>query len=431
MISPFFIKDAAQFVGKEVVLKGWVYNKRSSGKIHFLQIRDGSGFIQAIAVKSEVTPETFAAAEKVTIESSVEITGIVREDKRAPDGYELIVKSLKIIQLADEFPIGKKDHGPDFLLNNRHLWLRSKRQWAILRIRNQIILALNEYLQKNAFVKIDSPIITPSACEGTTTLFEIDYFGEKAYLSQSGQLYLEAAIGSVGRCYDFGPVLRPEKSKTRRHLIEFWMMDAEAAFVEFDEILKIEEEMIQHTVQSVLANCMMELQILERDTKPLKAIKRPFVRITYKEAVQILNKLGSDIKVGSDFGNDDETILMNHYKTPVFITHYPAEVKAFYAKKDPHDDSYSLTADLLAPEGYGEVIGGGEREWEYKKLVTEIKKRNFDMKEYDWYLDLRKYGSVPHSGFGIGLERMVARICKLPHVRETIPFPRLLGRFRP
>ncbi|MBI4008747.1 asparagine--tRNA ligase [Candidatus Roizmanbacteria bacterium] len=431
MKTTFFIRDAAKFVGKDVEIKGWVYNKRSSGKIHFLQLRDGSGFIQGIVVKSEVSSESFAAAEKVTIESSILARGIIREDKRAPDGYELTVKELEIIRLADEFPIGKKEHGPDFLLSNRHLWLRSKRQWAILRIRNQLILAINEYLQKNGFLRVDTPIITPSACEGTTTLFEIDYFGEKAYLTQSGQLYLEAAIGSVGRCYDFGPVMRAEKSKTRRHLIEFWMMDAEAAFVDFDAILKIEEELIYHITQSVLVNCEKELQILERDMTFLKQIKIPFPRITYLEAVKTLNSLGSDIKVGSDFGNDDETILMNHFLSPIFVTHYPAEVKAFYVKRDSKDKSYALSADLLAPEGYGEIIGGGEREDDYQILLDEIKLRNIDMKDYDWYLDLRKYGSVPHSGFGIGLERMVAWLCKLPHVRETIPFPRLLGRFRP
>ena len=425
------IKEINEFIGKEVIIKGWVYNKRSSGKIHFLQIRDGSGFIQAIILKGEVSSESFAAAEKVTLESSVEMAGIVREDKRAPDGYELTAKELTIIQLAEEFPIGKKEHGPDFLLNNRHLWLRSKRQWAILRVRNEIIRSLNEYLQKEGFVRVDTPIITPSACEGTTTLFEIDYFGEKAYLSQSGQLYLEAAIGSLGRVYDFGPALRAEKSKTRRHLIEFWMMDAEAAFVDFIGILKVQEEMVYHIIQSVLKNCQKELEILERDTQVLSSIKLPFVRLTYKETIKLLNSLGSDIKIGSDFGNDDETILMNHYKKPVFVTHYPAEVKAFYAKKDPNDGDFALVADLLAPEGYGEVIGGGERESDYDTLIREIQKRNLNVKDYDWYLDLRKYGSVPHSGFGIGLERMVAWICKSPHVRETIPFPRLLGRFRP
>lgn len=425
------IKNIDKFVGKEITVKGWVYNVRSSGSIHFLQVRDGSGFIQATIVKSDVSAEVFLLVNKITLESSVEIKGIVIKDKRAPDGYELKVLDLTLVQLAEEFPIGKKEHGPDFLLSNRHLWLRSKRQWAILRIRNKIILAINEFLQNNDFVRIDTPIITPSACEGTTTLFDIDYFGEKAYLSQSGQLYLEAAIGSMGRCYDFGPVLRAEKSKTRRHLIEFWMMDAEAAFVDFAGILKVEEDMIYFILQKVLKNCVRELQIIERDISNLTSIKPPFPRINYKEAVKILNKLGSDIKSGSDFGNDDETILMNHFKTPVFITHYPSSVKAFYAMKDPRDNNCALAADLLAPEGYGEIIGGGEREWNYEKLAEEIKKRNFDVQDYNWYLDLRRYGSVPHSGFGIGLERMVAWVCKLSHVRETIPFPRLLGRFKP
>lgn len=431
MNSAFSIRDKKTFIGKEVTIKGWVYNMRTSGSIIFLQIRDGSGFIQATVIKDGVAEKDFEEARKLTLESSVIIKGTVREDKRAPDGYELTVKTLNAVSLSEEFPIGKKEHGPDFLLSNRHLWLRSKRQWAILRIRNAITLAINEFLQGQGFIKFDSPIITPSACEGTTTLFDIDYFGEKAYLSQSGQLYLEAGIFSFGRVYDFGPVLRAEKSKTRRHLIEFWMMDAEAAFCDFEEILKIEEEMIFSVIQYVLKNCKEELRMIERDTSFLSDIKLPFPRLSYKEAITLLNKLGSDIQTGSDFGNDDETMLMNYYKTPLFVTRYPAQVKAFYAKKDSKDDTYSLTADLLAPEGYGEIIGGGEREPEYRKLVSEIKKRKFDMEDYQWYLDLRKYGSVPHSGFGIGLERMVAWICKLDHVRESIPFPRMLERFRP
>ncbi len=431
MNSGFFIKDKKKYIGKEVVIQGWVYNIRTSGSIIFLQIRDGSDFIQATVMKDETPEKDFDVAKKLTLESSVKVSGIVREDKRAPDGYELTVKNVEVVSISDDYPIGKKEHGPDFLLSNRHLWIRSKRQWAILRIRNAITLAINEFLQNDGFIKFDSPIITPSACEGTTTLFDIDYFGEKAYLSQSGQLYLEAGIFSLGRVYDFGPVLRAEKSKTRRHLVEFWMMDAEAAFCNFEEILQIEEEMIFSIIHYVLKNCENELQMIGRDTTLLREIKLPFPRLSYKEAIKLLNKLGSDIQTGSDFGNDDETILMNYYKTPLFVTHYPAEVKAFYAKKDTQDETYSLTADLLAPEGYGEIIGGGEREPDYKKLVTEIEKRNFNMKDYDWYLDLRKYGSVPHSGFGIGLERMVAWICKLEHVRESIPFPRMLGRFRP
>jgi asparaginyl-tRNA synthetase len=432
MTKEFFIKDVKNFVGKEVILKGWVFNKRSSGSIVFLQVRDGTGTIQATVFEDEVSKKIFSETEKLAIESSVLLKGLLKKEQRAPTGFEVAVRDLSIISFsADDYPIGKKEHGPDFLLANRHLWLRSKRQWAILRIRNQLINAVNEFLQKNNFIRIDTPIITPSACEGTTTLFEIDYFGEKAYLTQSGQLYLEAAIYSFGRCYDFGPALRAEKSKTRRHLIEFWMMDAEAAFVDFEGMLKIEEDLIFYLIQDVLHNCPEELKIIERDTTPLKIIKLPFIRLRYDEAVKKLNELGSDISWGTDFGNDDETMLMNFYKQPVFITHYPAEIKAFYCKRDSQNSKLALSADLLAPEGYGEIIGGGEREDSYEKLVASIKSHQYKMEDYNWYLDLRKYGSVPHSGFGLGLERLVNWICKLDHVRESIPFPRMLERFRP
>ena len=428
MISAFFIKDAAKFVGKEVEIKGWIYNKRSSGSLHFLQIRDGSGFIQGTVIKGEVPEKLFNEIKELTIDSAVTVKGIVREDKRAPEGFELTVKDLRVVSLSQDFPIGKKEHGPDFLLTNRHLWLRSKKQWAILRIRNQIIISINDFLLKNGYIKIDSPMITPSASEGTTTLFELDYFGKKVFLSQSGQLYLEAAIYSFGKVFDFGPVLRAEKSKTRRHLIEFWMMDAEAAFVDLNGILEIEEKLIQAIINDVLRNCEKELKILERDTSLLKNINVPFPRLTYDKTIKKLQELGSDIKWGTDFGNDDETILMNHYKTPLFVTHYPAHVKAFYTKKKSGEEKLSLSADLLAPEGYGEIIGGGQREDDYEKLLAEIKKHNYNLDDYSWYLDLRKYGSVPHSGFGVGLERLVAWICKLEHVRESIPFPRLLER---
>lgn len=432
MNDEFLIKDADKFIRKEVAIKGWVFNKRSSGSIIFLQLRDGTGVIQATIIKSEVPGKIFSEAEKLTLESSVSLSGLLKEEKRSPTGYEIAVKDLSIICLSPEdYPIGKKEHGPDFLLANRHLWLRSKRQWAILRVRNQLINGINEFLQKNNFIRIDTPIITPSACEGTTTLFEIDYFGDKAYLSQSGQLYLEAAIASFGRCYDFGPALRAEKSKTRRHLIEFWMMDAEAAFVDFEGMLKIEEDLIYYLIQSVLENCEEELKTIERDTMPLKKIKLPFLRLKYDEAVKKLKELGSDISWGIDFGNDDETILMNHYKQPVFVSHHPAKVKAFYCKRDSKNNKLVLSADLLAPEGYGEIIGGGEREDSYDNLLASIKSHNYKVEDYNWYLDLRKYGSVPHSGFGLGLERLVSWICKLEHVRESIPFPRLLERFRP
>lgn len=431
MNKEFFIKDTKDFIGKEVTVKGWVFNKRSSGSITFLHVRDGSGFMQATVIKDQVPEKAFKTAAELSLESAIAIKGLVREEKRAPGGYEISVKDLNIISLSEEYPIGKKEHGPDFLLTHRHLWLRSKRQWAILKIRDELINGINEFLQKENFVRCDTPIITPIAAEGTTSLFEIDYFGEKAYLSQTGQLYLEAAIYSFGRCYDFGPVLRSEKSKTRRHLIEFWMMDAEAAFVDFEEMLEIEEKLLFYLLQKVLRNCQQELKMIERDIKPLEEIKLPFIRLRYDEAIKKLKTLGSDITLGTDLGNDDETILMNHFKQPVFITHYPKDIKAFYCKTDKTDTNLALTADLFVPEGYGEVIGGGEREDDYGKLKEGIKNHKYKIEDYDWYLDLRRYGSVPHSGFGLGLERLVAWICKLEHVRESIPFPRMLERFRP
>lgn len=431
MIATFYIKYAKDFVGKEVEVAGWVYNKRSSGKITFLQLRDGSGFIQGTVLKSDVAAETYADSLKVTLESSIRVTGVIKEDRRAPSGYEMVVREVEIVHLSDEFPIGKKEHGPDFLLSHRHLWLRSSRQWAILRIRYQIINSIHEFLHKRDFVRIDSPLITPVASEGTTTLFNIDYFGERVYLSQSGQLYLEAAITSFGRAFDFSPVLRAEKTKTRRHLIEFWMMDAEAAFMTFEELLDFEEELIYFVLKEVLQHCQEELHLCNRDTKPLERIQKPFLRLTFAEAVNILRKLGSDIKDDEDLGNDDETLLMLHYQQPVFVTHYPALVKAFYCKRDRLDESKALSVDLFAPEGYGEVTGGGEREADYESLKKRIKEHGYSEKDYAWYLDLRKYGSVPHSGFGLGLERLIAWICKLEHVRETIPFPRMLERFYP
>ena len=428
----FLIADSKEYIGKDVTVRGWVFNKRSSGGLIFLHIRDGSGFLQVTAVKSEVSEDIFKIASDVMIESSVEVSGMLKEEPRAPGGYEIALKDIKVIQsVSEEYPIGKKEHGPDFLLSNRHLWIRSKRQWAILRIRNHLINAINEYLQKEHFLRFDAPIITPSACEGTTTLFELDYFGEKAYLTQSGQLYLEAAIASFGRAYDFGPIMRAERSKTRRHLIEFWMMDAEAAFVEQDENMDIQEAFIKYVIAYVLEKAKNELTIIERDTAPLTAIlDKPFLRMRYADAIKKLQELGSDIESGTDFGNDDETILMTHYKVPVFVTNYPASIKAFYFKRDESGKN-ALCADLLAPEGYGEIIGGGQREDNYNTLLTRIEEHGYNKKDYDWYLDLRKYGSVPHSGFGIGLERLLAWVCKLEHVRETIPFPRMLERFRP
>jgi len=425
------ISGLEKFIGQEVEISGWVANFRSSGKIAFWQLRDGSGFTQVILDSNVLSKEKWEESQRVTLESSVKILGVVSRHPKKEE-FELQVIDFSFIQVAQEYPIGKKEHGPDFLLDNRHLWLRSSRQWAIQRIRNTLILATYEFFSKNNFIKIDSPILTPSACEGTTELFEIDYFGEqKAYLSQSGQLYLEAAIFAHGRVFDFGPVFRAEKSKTRRHLTEFWMMDAEMAFVDLEENLKIQENLVRHMVNSVLEKNQLELAMLERDVKPLENITKPFYKITHKEAVKKLKEFGSDIKDNDDMGADDETILTKQYDNPIFITHYPREVKAFYMKRDLADDSRVLCADLLAPEGYGEIIGGSQREDNYDELLKRIKEHNLPQSAFEWYLDLRKYGSVPHGGFGFGLERITAWICGIQHIRETIPFPRTINRLNP
>ncbi len=435
------ISKLQEHVGQEVTIQGWMFNKRGSGKIYFLQLRDGSGTVQGIVEASSVSPETLATAEKLTMESSVKVTGTVSKHPKHENTYELQVNNIEIVQLvSEEYPIAKKDHGIEFLMDNRHLWLRSPRQAAIQRIRNTIINATYEYLNSTGYIKIDSPILTPNACEGTTELFEMDYFDVgKAYLSQSGQLYLEAAIFSVGRCFDFGPVFRAEKSKTRRHLTEFWMMDAEAAFVEHDENMQIQEALICHIVQAVLAKNMQELAILERNIEPLQKVKAPFIRKTHAEAVKELQAMGSDIKTGDDLGGDDETTLTKQYDKPIFIEKYPAAVKAFYmktaggttVKEDPENPARVLCSDLLAPEGYGEIIGGSQREDNYDRLLERIKAHNLPVEQFKWYLDLRKYGSVPHSGFGYGLERIVTWICGLDHVRESIPFARTIYRLAP
>ncbi|MCX7778958.1 MAG: asparagine--tRNA ligase [Patescibacteria group bacterium] len=425
------LKHIHQYLNQEVILKGWVFNLRSSGSIYFLQFRDGTGEIQAVVSKKDVDEKTWRATKKLTIESSIEISGRVYQEKRSPSGYEMAVKELKIFQITSLYPIGKKSHGVDFLLDHRHLWLRSRRQQAILKIRDEVVWAIREFMRNNSFVLTETPILTPTACEGTTTLFKTDYFGEKAYLTQSGQLYLEALIYSLNRVYDFGPVFRAEKSKTRRHLIEFWMMDAEMAFVEHPENMKIQEELICYIVKKVLENRKEELMLLARNLEPLKKIKSPFYKITYDEAVSLLKKKRIKIRWGDDFGGDEETILSKSFDRPVFIEKYPAKIKAFYMKPDPKDRRYVLNDDLLAPEGYGEIIGGSQRIDDLKILEEKIKEFNLPKKEYQWYLDLRRYGSVPHSGFGLGLERTIAWLCGLDHVRETIPFPRLLNRLRP
>ncbi|HEU0050809.1 MAG TPA: asparagine--tRNA ligase [Patescibacteria group bacterium] len=426
------IKEFPNQVGASVTIKGWAYNVRSSGSIAFLELRDGSGFAQAVVVKSAVDESSWQAASTMTIESSCLISGIVSKHPKQEGVYELQATNVELVQKAEEYPIGKKEHGPDFLLDHRHLWLRTPTQWAIQKVRNEIIYATYDWMHDHEFCKIDSPIFTPNACEGTTELFEIDYFGErKAYLSQSGQLYLEAAIASVGRCFDFGPVFRAEKSKTRRHLIEFWMMDAEAAFVEHEENLQIQEQLVSFIVQRVLERCQKELKILERNQEPLKKIVPPFVRMTHAEAIKKLHELGSDIGEMDDLGADDETMLTQQYEKPIFVEKYPSAVKAFYMKRDPQDSSRALCADLLAPEGYGEIIGGSQREDDYEKLLKRIREHHLPEEAFKWYLDLRKYGSVPHSGFGFGLERLTTWICGIHHVRETIPFPRLLNRLEP
>lgn len=427
------ISDAKNHVNEDVTIRGWMYNRRGSGKIYFMQLRDGTGFMQGIVTPQGSGQEAMAEVEKLTMESSVKVTGTITAHPKQEDTFELQVKKVEAVQVPEEeYPISKKEHGPDFLLDNRHLWLRSGKQWAIQRIRNTIINATYEYFNLNGFIKIDSPIITPNACEGTTELFDIEYFDEgKGYLSQSGQLYIEAAIMSHGRVFDFGPVFRAEKSKTRRHLTEFWMMDAEMAFVEHEENMEIQEGLVCHIVKKVLEINQKELKILERDIEPLKKVEAPFIRKTHAEVVAELREMGSDIGEKDDLGGDDETILTKKYDKPIFVEKYPAEVKAFYMKRDPEDESRALCVDLLAPEGYGEIIGGSQREDDYDVLMERIKEHELDPKVFDWYLDLRKYGSVPHSGFGYGLERITGWICGTKHIRETIPFPRLINRIKP
>jgi asparaginyl-tRNA synthetase len=430
----FTVSKIGAHKGEEVTLKGWVYNFRSSGKIFFLQFRDGTGRIQVVYSKADLDDPSWEALNNLKIESSVEVTGVVKEDSRAPSGFELEGKVFKVVHLAPEdYPIAKKDHGPDFLLDNRHLWLRSEKQWAIQRVRDTVIHATYDFMRENDFFKFDSPILTPSACEGTTELFEIDYFSDetKAYLSQSGQLYLESGIMSLGRCFDFGPVFRAEKSKTRRHLTEFWMMDAEAAFVEHEENMQIQEDLIVRIVKDVLEKNMSDLVLLERDVSALEKITGGFVRITHAEAVAKLQELGSDIADGDDLGADDETMIMKEYDQPLFIEKYPAAIKAFYMKRDSENDSLALCSDLIAPEGHGEIIGGSQREDDYDTLLARINEHQLPVEAFQWYLDLRKYGSVPHSGFGYGLERIVGWMCGTHHIRETIPFPRLINRISP
>jgi asparaginyl-tRNA synthetase len=426
------ISGIGEFTGQEVLLKGWVYNMRSSGKILFLQMRDGTGVIQCIIEKAVVGDEDFELASGLTQESSFEVTGTVREDARAPGGYELSVTGFSIIQIAEPYPITPKDHGNTFLMDNRHLWLRSRRQNAILRIRAGLIRFIRDFYDNRGFILCDTPIFTPSACEGTTTLFETDYFGDKAYLTQSGQLYNEATAAAFRKVYTFGPTFRAEKSKTRRHLIEFWMVEPEVAFADLDDIMQLGEDFIVEIVGRSLETYRDLLEgELERDVSQLEKVQGPFPRISYTEAARILKEKGVDFKEGGDFGGTDETVLAGEFDKPVFVHRFPSAIKAFYMEPDPDDPAYSLSVDMLAPEGYGEIIGGGQRASDLGLLKKRIKEHGLPEKAFEWYLDLRRYGTFPHAGFGLGVERTLAWICGIQHVRETIPFPRLINRLSP
>jgi asparaginyl-tRNA synthetase len=431
MAGQCMIREVNQHVGEAVRIGCWLHNVRSSGKIVFLQLRDGSGYIQGVVVKSEVPEEVWNDAKSLTQESSFYVTGTIREEPRSQSGYEMTVTGIEIIQIAQDYPITPKEHGVDFLMDHRHLWIRSPKQRAILVVRSEIIRAIQQFFDDRGFKLVDPPILTPSSCEGTTNLFHTKYFDEDAYLTQSGQLYMEAAAMALGRVYSFGPTFRAEKSKTRRHLIEFWMIEPEMAFVDLDENLRIQEQFVSHVVQTVLANCRKELEVLERDISKLEKITAPFPRITYDEAIQFLQENGHDIPWGEDFGAPHETAIAEKYEKPVFITHYPTSIKAFYMKPDPNRPEVVLCADMIAPEGYGEIIGGSQRIDDPELMEARFAEHELSKDAYQWYLDLRKYGTVPHSGFGLGLERTVAWICGLDHVRETIPFPRLLYRLYP
>jgi asparaginyl-tRNA synthetase len=427
-----YIEDIGKHVGEEITIKGWLHNRRSSGKIHFLILRDGTGFVQAVMSKAAIGEERFKAADHLSQETSVIVTGTARADSRAPGGYEVDVKSFEVVGESHDYPITPKEHGVDYLLDRRHLWIRSERQQAILRIRHEIINAIRDFFNDRGFILADTPIFTPAACEGTTTLFPAQYFEEQtAYLTQSGQLYNEANAMALGRVYCFGPTFRAEKSKTRRHLTEFWMVEPEMAYADLNDVMALAEGLVVAVVERVLERRRRELTAIERDISKLEAVKAPFPRISYDEAVQFLKDKGQAIEWGGDFGGPDETLLSSQYDRPVMVHRYPAAVKAFYMKPDPERADVALGVDVLAPEGYGEIIGGGERLADLALLLERIKAHNLPQEAFEWYLDLRRYGSVPHGGFGMGVERVVAWICGLEHVRETIPYPRMLYRLYP
>jgi asparaginyl-tRNA synthetase len=426
------IDHIGEHVGQTVTIKGWLHNRRSSGKIHFLVVRDGTGFLQVVMGKNDVPEETFKAADHLSQESAVIVTGVVREDKRAKGGFELTANALEIVSPAVDYPITPKEHGVDYLLDRRHLWIRAERQVAILRVRHEIIDAVRDFFNSQGFILADTPIFTPAACEGTTTLFPVQYFeDETAYLTQSGQLYNEANAMALGKVYAFGPTFRAEKSKTRRHLTEFWMVEPEMAYADLDDVITLAEGLITSVVGRVLDKRRNELNVLERDVTKLEAVQAPFPRLHYDEAAKMLIDKGLPFEIGGDLGGTDETVLSEQFDRPVCVTHYPAAVKAFYMKPDPNQPDRALCVDVLAPEGYGEIIGGGQRLDDYDLLLQRIKEHDLPVEAFEWYLDLRRYGSVPHSGFGMGIERCVTWICGLEHVRETIPYPRMLYRLYP
>jgi asparaginyl-tRNA synthetase len=427
-----YIEDVARHEGETVTLKGWLANRRSSGKIHFLQIRDGSGFIQGVMSKAAVGPDLFARADHLSQESAVVVTGAVRADTRAPGGFELDVSGLEVVSESHDFPITPKEHGVDFLMDRRHLWIRSARQQAVLRVRHEVIDAVRDYFNSRGFVLADTPIFTPSACEGTTTLFPVQYFEDTtAYLTQSGQLYNEANAMALGRTYCFGPTFRAEKSKTRRHLTEFWMVEPEVAYANLDDIIQLAEGLVVEVVSRVLDRRRRELQALERDTTKLEAVKSPFPRLSYDDAADLLKKKGLPFEWGGDFGSPDETAISEAFDRPVAVHGYPSAIKAFYMKPHPDRPEVSLSVDFLAPEGYGEIIGGGQRLEDLDLLLARIDEHKLPREAFEWYLDLRRYGSVPHAGFGMGIERVVSWICGLEHLREAIPYPRMLYRLYP
>lgn len=432
MTTTVRIADFAGHVGTQVRVQGWLHNKRSSGKLQFLIVRDGSAFAQAVVAKAAVSPETWAAAEAVTQESALEVVGHVRADQRAPGGHELDVSELRLVHLTQDYPITPKEHGTAFLMEHRHLWIRSQRQHAVLRVRHAVVKAVRDYLDEQGFTLVDTPIFTPAACEGTTTLFGVPYFDEgTAYLTQSGQLYNEATAAAHGKVYCFGPTFRAEKSKTRRHLTEFWMVEPELAFAHLQDALEVAQNLICHVVERVLATRTEELKVLERDLAKLGNVRAPFPWLHYKDAMALLHEKGSQTPLGSDFGGTDETLIAEAYDRPVIVHRFPSAIKAFYMEPDPQDPTYSLSADILAPEGYGEIVGGGERISDAELLLKRLHEHGLPEESFRWYIDLRKYGSVPHAGFGMGIERLVTWICGLEHLRETSAFPRMLYRIYP